>query len=51
MQNIEKMFINVLINDNFFISYFYLNIDAKFEQVDEHYVQIYEIMLNKSNLI
>ncbi len=38
MQNIRRMIINVLINDNFFILYFHLNLDAKFEQYREHYV-------------
>jgi hypothetical protein len=31
MQNIRKMIINVLINNNFFILYFYLNFNAKFK--------------------
>ncbi len=31
MQNIRRMIINVSINDNFFILYFHLNLDAKFE--------------------
>jgi hypothetical protein len=31
MQNFRKMIINVLINDNFFILYFHLNFNAKFE--------------------
>jgi hypothetical protein len=51
MQNIWKMIINVSINDNLFILYFHLNLDAKFEQYREHYVQIHEIVLNKSNSI
>jgi hypothetical protein len=45
------MIINVSINDNFFILYFYLNFDAKFEQYREFYAQIHEIMLNELNLI
>ncbi len=49
MQNIRKMIINVSINDNLFILYFHLNLDAKFEQYREHYVQIHEIVSNKSN--
>jgi hypothetical protein len=49
MQNIRKMIIYVSINDNLFILYFHLNFDAKFEQYREHYAQIHEIMLNKSN--
>ncbi len=49
MQNIRRMIIYVSINDNFFILYFYLNFDAKFEQYDEHYAQIHEIMSNESN--
>jgi hypothetical protein len=39
------------INDNFFILYFHLNLDAKFEQYREHYAQIHEIVSNESNLI
>jgi hypothetical protein len=50
MQNIRKMIINVSINDNFFILYFHLNLDAKFEQYREHYAQIHEIVSNESNL-
>ncbi len=45
------MIINVSINDNLFILYFHLNLDAKFEQYREHYVQIYEIVSNELNLI
>jgi hypothetical protein len=37
MQNIREMIINVSINDNFFILYFHLSFDAKFEQYREHY--------------
>jgi hypothetical protein len=51
MHNIRKMIINVSINDNLFILYFYLNLDAKIEQYCEHYAQIHEIMSNKSNSI
>jgi hypothetical protein len=51
MQNIRRMIINVLINDNLFILYFHLNLDAKFEQYREHYVQIHEIVSNESNSI
>ncbi len=51
MQNIRKMIINVSINDNLFILYFHLNLDAKFEQYREHYVQIHEIVSNESNSI
>ncbi len=51
MQNIREMIINVSINDNFFILYFHLNIDAKFEQYREHYAQIHEIVSNESNSI
>ncbi len=51
MQNIRKMIINVSINDNLFILYFYLNLDAKFKQYREHYVQSHEIVLNESNSI
>ncbi len=51
MQNIRKMIIYVSINDNFFILYFHLNLDAKFEQYREHYVQIHEIVSNESNFI
>jgi hypothetical protein len=51
MQNIREMIINVSINDNLFILYFYLNLDAKFEQYREHYVQIHEIVLNELNSI
>ncbi len=51
MQNIRKMIINVSINDNFFIFYFHLNFNAKFEQYREHYAQIHEIVSNESNSI
>ncbi len=51
MQNIRKMIINVSINDNFFILYFHLRLDAKFEQYREHYAQTHEIVSNKSNSI
>jgi hypothetical protein len=50
MQNIQRVIINVSINDNFFILYFHLNLDAKFEQYREHYAQIHEIVSNESNL-
>ncbi len=49
MQNIRKMIINVSINDNFFILYFHLSLDAKYKQYRKHYVQIHEIVSNKSN--
>ncbi len=45
------MIINVSINDNFFILYFHLNLDAKFEQYREHYAQTHEIVSNESNSI
>jgi hypothetical protein len=51
MQNIRKMIINVSINNNLFILYFHLNLDAKFEQYREHYVQTHEIVSNESNSI
>jgi hypothetical protein len=51
MQNIRRMIINVSINDNLFILYFYLNLDARFEQYREHYVQIHEIVSIESNSI
>ncbi len=51
MQNIREMIINVSINDNFFILYFHLNLDAKFEQYQAHYAQIHEIVSNESNSI
>jgi hypothetical protein len=51
MQNIWKMIINVSINNNLFILYFHLNLDAKFEQYREHYAQIHEIVSNESNSI
>jgi hypothetical protein len=44
------MIIYVSINDNLFILYFYLNLDAKFEQYREHYAQTHEIVSNESNL-
>ncbi len=49
MQNIRKMIINVSINDNLFILYFHVNLNAKFEQYREHYAQIHEIVSNESN--
>ncbi len=49
MQNIREMIINVSINDNFFILYFHLSLDAKYEQYREHYTQTHEIVLNESN--
>jgi hypothetical protein len=51
MQNIREMIINVSIDDNVFILYFHLNLDAKFEQYREHYAQIHEIVSNESNSI
>jgi hypothetical protein len=51
MQNIRRMIINVSINDNFFILYFHLSLDAKFEQYREHYAQTHEIVSNESNSI
>jgi hypothetical protein len=45
------MTINVSINDNLFILYFYLSLDAKFEQYREHYAQTHEIVSNESNSI
>ncbi len=51
MQNIRRMIINVSINDNLFILYFHLNLDAKFEQYREHYAQTHEIVSNESNSI
>jgi hypothetical protein len=51
MQNIREMIINVSISDNFFILYFHLNLDAKFEQYREHYAQIHEIVSNESSSI
>jgi hypothetical protein len=49
MQNIRRIIINVSINNNFFILYFHLNLDAKFEQYRKHYAQIHEIVSNESN--
>ncbi len=43
------MIINVSINDNFFILYFYLNLDAKYEQYRKHYAQIHVIVSNELN--
>ncbi len=51
MQNIREMIINMSINDNLFILYFHLNLDAKFEQYREHYAQTHEIVSNESNSI
>jgi hypothetical protein len=45
------MIINVSINDNLFIWYFHLNLDAKFEQYREDCAQIHEIVSNESNSI
>ncbi len=50
MQNIRRMIIYVSINDNLFILYFHLNLDAKFKQYREHYAQIHEIVSNELNL-
>jgi hypothetical protein len=49
MQNIRKIIINVSINDNLFILYFYLSLNAKFEQYREHYAQTHKIVSNESN--
>ncbi len=49
MQNIRKMIINLSINDNLFILYFHLSLNAKFEQYREHYAQTHEIVSNESN--
>ncbi len=51
MQNIREMIINVSINDNLFILYFHLSLDAKFEQYREHHAQTHEIVSNESNSI
>jgi hypothetical protein len=51
MQNIRRMIIHVSINDNFFILYFHLNLDANFEQYREHYTQTHEIVSNESNSV
>jgi hypothetical protein len=51
MQNIWKIIIHILINDNIFILYFHLNLNAKFEQYREYYAQIHEIVLNESNFV
>jgi hypothetical protein len=49
MQNVREMIINVSINDNLFILYFHLSLDAKFESYREHYTQTHKIVLNESN--
>jgi hypothetical protein len=43
------MIINVSINDSFFILYFHLNLDAKFEQYREHYAQTHKLVSKISN--
>ncbi len=43
--------IHISINDNFFILYFHLNLDAKFKQYREHYAHIHEIVSNESNFV
>ncbi len=49
MQDIRRIIINVPINDNLFILYFHLDLDAEFEQYREHYAQTHEIVPNESN--
>jgi hypothetical protein len=51
MQNIRRMIIYMSINDNLFILYFHLSLDAKFEQYREHYAQTHEIVSNESNFV
>jgi hypothetical protein len=44
LQDIRKMIIERLINDNILILYFHLDLDAKYEQYREHYVQTHHIV-------
>jgi ABC-type multidrug transport system fused ATPase/permease subunit len=50
LQNIRKMIIEMLINDNILILYFYLNLDAKYEQYRKRYAQTHNIMFIEFNL-
>jgi hypothetical protein len=50
LQDIREMIIEMLINDNFLILYFHLDLDAKYEQYREHYVQTHDIVFVELNL-
>jgi hypothetical protein len=50
LQDIRKMIIEMLINNNILILYFYLDFDAKYEQYRKHYVQTHDIVFTKFNL-
>jgi hypothetical protein len=44
LQDIRKMIIEMLINDNILILYFHLDFDAKYEQYRKHYAQTHDIV-------
>jgi hypothetical protein len=44
LQNIQRMIIEMFINDNILILYFHLDLDAKYEQYRKHYAQTHDIV-------
>jgi hypothetical protein len=49
LQDIRRMIIEMLINDNILILYFHFNLDAKYEQYRKHYAQTHEIVFIELN--
>jgi hypothetical protein len=50
LQDIEKMIIEMFINDNILILYFHFDLDAKYEQYRKHYAQTHDIVFVEFNL-
>ncbi len=50
LQDIRRMIIEMLINDNILILYFHLDLDAKYEQYRKHYAQTHDIVFVEFNL-
>ncbi len=50
LQDIRKMIIEMLINDNILILYFHFDFDAKYEQYRKHYAQTHDIVFIECNL-
>jgi hypothetical protein len=50
LQDIRKMIIEMFINDNILILYFYFDLDAKYEQYRKHYAQTHDIVSVELNL-
>ncbi len=49
LQDIRKMIIEIFINDNILILYFYFDFDAKYEQYRKHYAQTHDIVFIELN--